>query len=356
MRPRRRCRRVPPRFSTARRPARTGPSPLLSSRRLLVVLSPYVFVMTDASGRLPDFFLLGAAKCGTTSLHDYLRQHPDLFLPYVKELNFFDANDEQFTSGQDRYRAYFAEAGHRQAGEATPSYFRRTDVVPSRMRRVYVEQPPRFLLLLRDPVNRAYSHYLHNVSEGREPLAFRDALQAEKARPVSRGEAWKGYFADGVYADSLITWFDAFSRERFLIVLSRDLAADPAHTLRQIFRFLGVDPEAEIETGKRLNQTGERQSRRIGRLLAFAPNGLLETARGWMPESIRLGLEQLIRRRSTGGAADRPSLDPALERQLRQRYEPHVERLAAMIDRDLAAWRPHPRDADATLTHPSTRS
>ncbi len=295
--------------------------------------------MSDPSGRLPDFFLLGAAKCGTTSLHDYLRQHPELFLPYVKELNFFDADAERFAAGLDRYRAYFTDAGHRQAGEATPSYFRRTDVVPARMRQLYESQPPRFLLLLRDPVERAYSHYLHNVSEGREPLAFAEALRAEQAQPASKWRAWKGYFADGVYADTLATWFDAFPRERFLILLSCNLAANPDGVLRRIFRFLDVDPAVTVDTGKRLNQTGERQSRRIGRLLAWVPDGLLETARGWIPESIRLGIEQFIRRRSTGSETDRPALDPVLERQLRRRYDPHVQRLASMIDRDLSAWR-----------------
>ena len=312
--------------------------------------------MSGSTGRLPDFFLLGAAKCGTTSMHDYLRQHPELFLPYVKELNFFDAEADRFASGLDRYRAYFAEAGTRQAGEATPSYFRRTDVVPDRMRRLYGSPPPRFVLLLRDPVQRAYSHYLHNVSEGREPLSFAEALRAEQANPAAKQHAWKGYFSDGVYADALATWFSVFPRERFLIVRSDHLAADPRGALRRVFRFLEVDPEAPIDTSRRLNRTGEQQSRRIGRLLAWTPDGWLETTRGWLPERIRLGVEQFIRRQSTGSAADRPSLDPALERRLRRRYDPHVRRLASMIDDDLSDWG-HPASdpaASPNRSEPST--
>ena len=309
--------------------------------------------MPDTSGRLPDFFVLGAAKCGTTSLHDYLRQHPALFLPYVKELNFFDTEAERFASGLDRYRGYFAEAGSRLAGEATPSYFRRTDVVPQRMRQLYEGRSPRFLLLLRDPVERAYSHYLHNVSEGREPLSFPEALQAEQNHPEAKQQAWKGYFSDGVYADPLADWFDTFPRERFLIALTSHLAETPDTVLRQIFRFLEVDPAAEIETGKRLNQTGERQSRRLGQMLAWAPDGLLQAVRGWLPEPVRLRLEQFVRRRSTGGDTDRPTLAPAVERTLRQRYDPHVQRLASMIGRDLSVWQsPEARAASADASTP----
>lgn len=307
--------------------------------------------MRSSQHSLPDFFLLGAAKCGTTSLHDYLRQHPELFLPYAKELNVFDADAEQFATEIDRYHTYFSEAGDRLAGEATPSYFRRVDVVPARMRRLYGDTSPRFLLLLRDPVQRAYSHYLHNVSEGREPLTFAAALQAEQAHPASKWRAWKGYFADGVYADTLNQWFETFPRERFLILLSHNLASDPEGVLQRIFHFLDVDSDVSIDTGKRLNQTGERQSRVLGQLLAYAPDGALEWIRQWMPKSIRLGVEQFIRRRSTGNASDRPTLDLGLERNLRQRYDPHVQRLATLIDRDLSAWR-----SSAPSAHPTASS
>lgn len=304
--------------------------------------------MQSSPRSLPDFFLLGAAKCGTTSLHDYLRQHPELFLPYVKELNVFDTDEEQFAAEIDRYHTYFSEAGERIAGEATPSYFRHVDVVAPRMRRLYGDAPPRFLLLLRDPVARAYSHYLHNVSEGREPLSFEAALQAEQAHPQSKWRAWKGYFADGVYADALAQWFEVFPRERFLILLSHNLARHPEEVLQRIFRFLKVDPEVSIDTGKRLNQTGEQQSRMLGQLLGRMPVDALEWVRQWIPKPIRLRIEQFIRRRSTG--SDRPTLNPALEHKLRQRYDPHIQQLATLIGRDLSEWQSDPSHAKPAST------
>jgi len=296
--------------------------------------------MARVSDALPDFFVLGVAKSGTTSLHHYLRQHPALFLPYVKELHFFDGDDERFASGLDRYLQYFSGGGPRLVGEATPSYFRHVEVAAERMRQLYDTDPPRFLLLLRDPVERAYSHYLHNVSEGREPLSFKAALRAEQGNPEERWEAWKGYFADGVYADTLVRWFDSFPEERFLILLSAELKQDTDAALRNAFRFLGVDPDVEVDTDARLNRTGEQQSRVLGTLLSSLPPGLRTLAERWTPEPARLWVEQFVRRRSTGDASDRPSLDPALERELRARYAPHVRRLEALIDRDLSAWLP----------------
>lgn len=309
--------------------------------------------MARVSDALPDFFVLGVAKSGTTSLHHYLRQHPDLFLPYVKELHFFDGDDERFSSDLDPYLRYFSDAGARLVGEATPSYFRNGEVVAKRMRQLYDAEPPRFLLLLRDPVERAYSHYLHNVSEGREPLSFEAALRVEQGDPEARGEEWKGYFADGVYADTLTRWFDSFPEERFLILLSAELKQDTDAALRKVFRFLGIDPDVEVDTDARLNQTGEQQSRVLGTVLSYVPAGLRPWAQRWTPEPVRLWVEQFVRRRSTGDASDRPSLDPALEQELRARYAPHVRRLEALIDRDLSAWLPR---SDQHSTEPENRS
>lgn len=289
---------------------------------------------------LPDFFVLGVAKAGTTSFHHYLRQHPSLYLPYVKELHFFDAPDGPPEADLDRYVEQFADAGPRLSGEATASYFRHVDPVASRMRRLYAGAPPRFLLLLRDPVRRAYSHYLHNVSEGREAASFSEALEAERADPDQKHEEWKAYFGDGVYADTLARWFDLFPRERFLVLLSAELEEKPDAVLERTFRFLGVDPAVEVETGKRLNRTGERQSRALGRLLSRLPFSAPAAIRRCLPRAFRLRLDQFVRRRSTGSPSDRPSLDADREDRLRRRYAPHVRRLSRMIDRDLSGWLP----------------
>ena len=288
----------------------------------------------------PDFFLLGAAKSGTTSLHHYLRQHPALFLPRVKELDFFDTDEERFASGLDWYLSYFRDEEAALTGEATPLYFRRPDLVAERMRTLYGHDPPRFLLLLRDPVHRAHSHYLHKVSQGTEPLSFEAALDAERTRPQQKRREWKSYFQDGLYARRLTVWHQHFSPDQFLVLLSQDLRQHPQTTLRSIFRFLGVDPDADIDTSARLNRTGEQQSHALGTVLSILPSRLPPLARRWTPESLRLWVEQFVRRGATHAEDDRPALTPSLENTLRRRYEPHVRHLSDVIDRDLSDWHP----------------
>jgi len=285
--------------------------------------------------------VLGAAKTGTTSLHFYLRQHPALFLPEVKELDFFHATDGRFPKDLDEYLDYFADAGDRLAGDATPLYLRRPDLVPDRMRRLYGgEEPPCFLILLRDPVQRAYSHYLHKVSQGTEPLSFEAALAAEQEPPSPKRRNWKTYFADGCYAEVLERWFAEFPRERFCVLLSDDLAHRPDATLQRVFRFLQVAPDVDVETGVRLNRTDEHTSRALGRFLSWLPSWLPSLAHRWTPAPLRLWVEQQVRRVASGPAADRPALAPTVERRLRRRYAPHIRRLAALLNRDLSGWLP----------------
>lgn len=289
---------------------------------------------------LPDFFVLGVAKSGTTSLHHYLRQHPALYLPEVKELDFFNASAERFESGLDWYLDYFRDTKGQVGGEATPLYFRAPHLVPDRMRRMYGTSSPRFLLVFRDPVYRAYSHYLHKVSQGTEPLSFREALEAELDHPEQKWHEWKSYFQDGLYAQTLSGWFDIFPREQFRITLSRDLREDPQETLHSIFRFLGVNPGEPIDTTPRLNRTDERKSRVLGTALSILPSWVPPLARRWMPEALRLWIEQCVRRWARAPTKEHPTLDPQIERRLRLRYVPHVQQLEPLIDRDLSAWLP----------------
>lgn len=292
------------------------------------------------SRHLPDFFVLGAAKCGTTSMHHYLRQHPKLYLPTVKELDFFDASDQRFKAEFDWYLDYFRNHPECVTGEATPLYFRRTDLVPERMQSVYRDSPPRFLVLLRDPVERAYSHYLHKKSQGTEPLSFAKALEAEKQRLDEKRRTWKTYFTDGLYAERLRKWFSFFPQDRFLVLLTNDLERATVESVRRTFQFLGVRPSVPVETETRLNVTAEETSYTLGHILSILPPWLPAAARRWTPEAFRLQVEQWVRRHAIRPDEDRPTLDPETERRLRTRYEPHVHELSRLIDRDLSGWLP----------------
>ena len=247
---------------------------------------------TSAARPLPDFLILGAQKAGTTALYAYLRRHPDITGPSWKEVSFFDRH---YARGEAWYRGNFpnkARARGKLVGEASPSYLFHP-LGPERVREVVPEG--RLVALVRNPVDRALSHYHHEVALGREPLSFEDALAAEEERlrgEVERMVADPGYFsaewwshtykARGRYAEQLERWLAVFPHEQLLVLPSDDLAADPARTHARVLEFLGAEAhrladyprvyEREYEpmrpaTRERLAAEFEEPNRRLYELL-----------------------------------------------------------------------------------------
>lgn len=215
--------------------------------------------VTAPARPLPDFLILGAQKAGTTALYAYLRWHPEISGPAWKEVSFFDRH---FGRGARWYRGHFpVRRGRRLIGEASPGYL----FHPLAPRRVRETVPhAKLIALLRDPVDRALSHYHHEVALRREPLSFEAALDAEDER--TRGEeermlrdpryfshAWwdHTYVARGRYAAQLERWFDVFPREQLLVLASEDLASDPAGTYARVLEFLGA-PRHELASYPRV--------------------------------------------------------------------------------------------------------
>ena len=209
--------------------------------------------LTSAARPLPDFLILGAQKGGTTALYSYLRRHPSITGPSWKEVSYFDRH---YVRGEAWYRGNFpnkARTRGKLVGEASPSYL----FHPLAPERVRADIPnAKLVALLRNPVDRALSHYNHEVALGREPLSFEAALAAEEARlagEVERLVAEPRYFsrewwshtyqARGRYAEQLERWLAVFPREQLLIVPSDDLAAEPVETHARVLDFLGAAPQ-----------------------------------------------------------------------------------------------------------------
>jgi hypothetical protein len=221
---------------------------------------------------LPSFLIIGAQRAGTTSLFRYLLQHPDVAGPsggdaavwWVKETHFFD---EKFSKGVDWYRSFFPLASTRernrkrghdlQAGEATP-YYMFHPAVPARAAATIPNA--KLIALLRDPVERAYSHYQMMSRTGREKLGFEEALAAEPERLAGVEEALlaeeemllpsgsrahhqhrhRAYFARGLYAEQLERWLEHFPREQLLVLKAEDMLARPTETYAEVLAFLGL--------------------------------------------------------------------------------------------------------------------
>lgn len=203
---------------------------------------------TAALRPLPDFLILGAQKAGTTALYAYLRWHPDITGPSFKEVSFFDRH---YAHGERWYRAHFPVRRRTLVGEASPSYLFHPQA-PERVARMLPNA--RLIALLRNPAERALSHYQHEVALGREPLSFEDAIDQEDERmggelermlrdPSYFSRAWWNftYVARGRYAEQLERWFASFPREQLLVLLTDELAADTAGTYRRVLGFLGAE-------------------------------------------------------------------------------------------------------------------
>ena len=214
---------------------------------------------TSAARPLPDFLILGAQKAGTTALYSYLRQHPSIAGPPWKEVSFFDRH---YRRGTAWYRGNFPSTLYLRrmqsrtgvkpvVGEASPSYM----FHPLGAERVRAVVPnARLIVLVRNPIDRALSHYHHEVALGREPLSFEDALAAEDSRmegelerlrdPSYFSHAWWNftYVSRGLYAEQLERLLERFPREQLLVVPSDDLGTQPGETYGRVLEFIGAPP------------------------------------------------------------------------------------------------------------------
>jgi hypothetical protein len=208
---------------------------------------------------LPDFLIIGAQRCGTTSMFTYLERHPAI-APAVlcKGVHYFDvdhARGDAWYASHFPTRAYRAWLSRRVGervltGESSP-YYLFHPAVPARVAATLPDV--RAIAMLRDPVSRAYSQYHHEVARGFETLSFDDALEAEEERLAGEQERLAtdpghhslehqhhSYVARGIYVDQIARWLEVLPRERLLVVDSGDLFRDPDRAYREVLAFLGL--------------------------------------------------------------------------------------------------------------------
>src|SRR5215204_6554456 len=200
-------------------------------------------------GTLPNFVIIGAQKGGTSFLYHLLTRHPLVEPAARKELHFFD-NPEHFDRGVEWYRRCFPRPSWKDGqksitGEATPYYLFDPSVAK---RMAQVAPQARLIALLRNPIDRAYSHYQMQVKRGLESRTFEEAIEQQRS----------SYLPRGIYVDQLLRWFEFFSKEQMLVLKSEDFFEDPVETLKTVLDFLGL-PEwlpAESELRQRRHEGG----------------------------------------------------------------------------------------------------
>jgi len=287
----------------------------------------------------PNFFILGAAKAGTTSLHGMLTQHPEIFMTRNKETQFF-FNDNEYALGINHYLTTNFSGAWRYPvrGEASPSYFHAPERVAPRLLDSPGRDEMKFVVVLRDPVQRAWSHYLHRVRLCAEPCTFEDAIACEEKRLRNDPHLWVGYYRDGLYGKLLNEWFEYFPRDRFVIVRYESMVSEWQAMLNNIATHLGVSADYSWNKLEEKNVAGVPRSKWLMRFLADIPAPLKNAGKLFLGRDQIVHYRELVRRLNTKRSA-KPALNPEVERMLRGRYEEDITTLERLLGADFSAWK-----------------
>lgn len=260
--------------------------------------------------RLPDFVIVGAARSGSTTLYRSLTEHPDIYMATPKELRFFNL---YYDRGLEWYAEQFVAARPDQyLGEASPEYMADEEAID---RLTGTIPDARLIAILRDPVDRVYSHYWFERVRGRGENTFeRDLATNPKMLEIGR------------YVRGLEHLSRSYPRERILVLFHDDLVADPLAVSRAAYRFIGVDDTfTPPSLGRAANQYVEFRSLRV---------------RNWaqqLPRSVR-PLRKVIERLNTHTDVSYPPMAPETRARIAAYYEGPNAALAEWLGRDLPAW------------------
>jgi Sulfotransferase domain len=290
--------------------------------------------------RLPDFLVIGAARAGTTSLHNYLHQHPELFLSSRKELNYFSAdypwplrrgNPPVRTLAE--YAGHFQDAApHQRAGEVSPRYLM-SEAAPARIRDALPHA--KLIATLRDPVTRAASHHAMDQRDGLETRSFEDVIRAD-LEGFARSGRCSVLLRAGLYADQLGRYFARFDRSQIQIHLFEDLETDSGALLRRVFGFLEVDDRfVPPDAGVRYNAAGVPTRRLADALLR--KRSITSAVRRRLPLALRRPAQRWIERLRSRGLESH-AISPETLAELSAFYREGTLRLQDLIGRDLSRW------------------
>jgi hypothetical protein len=300
------------------------------------------------AARRPDFFIVGAPKCGTTALYTYLGRHPEVYVPDRKELRFFGSDLEirdRIPLTIDDYLGYFAEAGDaRRVGTAYVWYLYSARAA---------EEIHRFapnaaiLAMLRNPVEMLYALHAEHLTNGNEDIAdFTAALDAEPMRREGRRIPPHAHLPQGLlystvprYAEQLERYFSWFGRERVHVAILEEFVADPVAGYREALEFLGLTDDRSLQASdfEVVNASRRLRSERLRHFLARPPDLPRRIISYTVPARARRSLHAWATRANVRRTA-RPQMPAVTRQRLEDLFVPEVRRLEALLGRELASW------------------
>lgn len=295
----------------------------------------------------PNFFIIGAPRCGTSSLYDGVRQHPDVFMSELKEPAYFsigvrpnpfqgpkDAHYNHHLTRKEYDDLFLPVTDEKIIGEASTDYL----YSESALTALQNEFPnAKYVVMLRNPAERAYSHFVQHTAQWREPCpTFRKALQDEERRIKDDWCHHWYYQSIGFYHRQLIRYFDAFGPNQIKIFLTDDLHSNPDNVYQDLFHFLKIDDSFRpAETDKKHNASYLPDANLIQNLLVRYPH-YRSTLAQLLPTKIRTTLRRKIM--SQHKVLEPTKINPIDRQFLIDGYRDDIEKLSHLIDRDLSEW------------------
>lgn len=297
------------------------------------------------SVKKPDFFIVGAPKCATTSMHYYLKQHPDVFMSVPKEPFFFGSDLDSHrlkTRDPSEYRSFFeGSRGFDHVGESTVWY-----LYSETAAREIKEFSPgaRIIIMLRHPVDAMHALHSQFLFSGNESIEdFEQALEAEERRSSRSTSPETVYYPDGLlysevyhYPPQIRRYFETFGRSRVKILTLGDLKRDPKACYQDVLEFLGARA-FNLRRYEPRNANCKLKSSLLRHVVREVPGYTLETLRDILPVRPCAELWEHVKPMLVD-PMPRPSLDLSLRRRLVERFRPSILELQSLLNRDFSTW------------------
>lgn len=293
---------------------------------------------------LPNFLIIGAAKSGTTALYYYLKQHPEISFPKLKEPKFFSSNGEIFphngvgdvsvdkyaVKSFEQYQKLFSKIENKRVGEASPDslYFhkRTAKLIKEKLGDIPI------IIVLRNPVKRAFSAYMYLKRDSRENLSFLEGLKAEEKRLEYNWDYIWGYKSCGMYYEQVRAFQDEFTNVQ--IILQEDLHANTNKVLKQLFTFLNVDERFEVNSSLQHNVSGIPTN--IFSRFLLSRNNIFST---FIREILKLIVPRFLLEKVADKTLERMPLSKEDELYLASYFYEDICKLEKLIEKDLSHWK-----------------
>ena len=301
---------------------------------------------TEQKNTMPNFLIIGAAKSGTSALYHYLKQHPQIYMSPIKEPYFFAfegeklnykgpgvaINDSSITDIES-YRSLFKGVSDEVAiGEASTLYL----YVPKASTLIQHYVPNiKLIVILRNPVDRAYSSFMHLIRDEREPITdFAQALKAEESRIKDNwGFLWR-YQDFGFYSVQLERYFEKFDRSQIKVFLYDDFKREPITVLQEICSFLNVDQNFMPDMSVKRNVGGVPKNKLLQKFLKKKPGPVKNLLKKFIPYTVGDKIRGYLISKNLA----KTELQPELRSQLVEVYRQDILKLQDLIEQDLSKW------------------